>query len=182
MRSPSADRHLNEQNAQLAETNEKLERANRNYIDTLGFVTHELKSPLAAMQMMIDAITEGYTGQVPEQASHFLLRIKRACEELQDMVKNYLDLSRAERGELVAQKAEIEFRADVVEPSVQHAQPLFESRGITLEVVCPESIPMYADAEVMRIALSNYLSNAAKYGNEGGAARLDVRARTATCW
>ena len=169
------DRHLNEQNAELAEANEKLERANRNYIETLGFVTHELKSPLAAMQTMINAITEGYTGEVPEQTAEFLRRIKRNCEELQDMVKNYLDLSRAERGELVAHKSEIELRAEVIDPSVEHAMPLFDSRSIKLEVECPAAINVFADAEVMRIALSNYLSNAAKYGAEGTTARLEIR-------
>ena len=43
-----------------------------------------------------------------EQAAGFLVRIRRSCEELQDMVRDYLALSRAERGELAANPSEID--------------------------------------------------------------------------
>ena len=169
------DRRLLEHSRELEQTNDKLERANRNYMQTLGFVTHELKSPLAAMQSIISVIVEGYVGDVPEKITTHLQRIKRNAEELQDMVKNYLDLSRAERGELVANKSAVDFRAMVVEPCVQQVQPLFSSRNVQLEVQCPPTVDAHADQELLRIALANYLSNAAKYGREGGKARLEVR-------
>jgi hypothetical protein len=63
-----------------------------------------------------------------------LLRIKRNCEELQDMVKNYLDLSRAEWGELEVKKSHIHYHQEVVEPCVEQTQALFDSRGVTLTV------------------------------------------------
>ncbi len=166
------DREVQARNADLAETNQRLEQANRNYMETLGFVTHELKSPLAAMQSMIDLLVKGYVGEVPETAQGPLVRIKRNCEELQDMVKNYLDLSRAERGELTASKSGIDLCETVVQPAVEQAQPLFDSRAMRVEVDVPETLPVHADPELLRIAVSNFLSNAAKYGNEGGLARL----------
>jgi signal transduction histidine kinase len=163
------------QNRELAETNEKLRETNSNYMTTLRFITHELKAPLAAMQSMIDVLLGSLLGDVPEKMRHPLVRIKRNCEELQDMVKNYLDLARAERGELVADKTPIDLRPDVVDPAVTQARPLLESRSVTLEVDCPETLALTADADLLRIALGNYLSNAAKYGKEGGLARLEVR-------
>ncbi len=168
------DRHLNEQNDELADANTKLARANRNYMESLGFVTHELKSPLAAMQGMIDVIHQGYVGELPERASDFLLRIKRNCEDLQDMVKNYLDLSRAERGELAPEIAPVNLYDVVVEPCAVDVQPLFESRDMVLEVNCPRDLVVSLDQELIRIALSNFLSNAAKYGQEKTTAWLQV--------
>jgi two-component system NtrC family sensor kinase len=168
------DRHLQAQNRTLEETNARLERANRNYMETLGFVTHELKSPLAAMQSMIDLLVQGYVGPVSEKANATLVRVKRNCEELQDMVKNYLDLSRAERGELVAHITETDLVREVVGPCVEQTQPLFNSRQIALETNCPDSLTIHADPELLRITLTNYLSNAAKYGREGAKARLEV--------
>ncbi len=169
------DRKLREQNRTLSETNEQLERANRNYMQTVGFVTHELKSPLAAIQGHIDLLVGGLVGEVPEKAKHLLVRVKRNCEELQDMVKNYLDLSRAERGELAAEKREIDLIADVVAPCVDQNQALFESRSMQLQTALPDELPVTADPELLRIALTNYLSNAAKYGREGGNAKLTVK-------
>jgi len=168
------ERALREKNDELAQANSQLERANKNYMSTLGFVTHELKSPLAAMQGLIDVLLGGLVAGVPEKARSVLVRIKRNCEELQDMVKNYLDLARAERGELVATMTEVEVRQAVLEPAIEQAKPLFESRQIALEVAAPERIPATADGELLRIALANLLSNAAKYGREGGRARLAV--------
>jgi len=168
------DDRLNAQYRQLAEANEQLQRANRNYMETLGFVTHELKSPLAAMQSMIDLLVSGTLGELPEKAQRPLVRIKRNCEELQDMVKNYLDLSRAERGELEAEKRPIDFVKEVVEPCLAQAQPLFASRNMRVETSHPDTLMVEADAELMRIALANYLSNAAKYGREGGRAKLEA--------
>jgi signal transduction histidine kinase len=90
------------------------------------------------------------------------------------MVKNYLDLSRLERGVLEAHIAPIELKREVVDIALNHVQGLFESRGVTLEVSMPESLEVEADPALLRIVLSNYLSNAAKYGREGGRARLTI--------
>jgi hypothetical protein len=43
---------------------------------------------------------------------------------------------------------------------------------MTVDVACPDDCVLDIDAELMRIALTNYLNNAAKYGNEGTVARL----------
>ncbi len=163
-----------EHHRQLAETNDKLEAANHNYMQMLGFVTHELKSPLAAMQSMISVVVGGFLGEIPAKVNDRLVRIQRNCEELQDMVKNYLDLSRAERGELVANTSQINFSKEVVGPCVDQTRALFDSRGMTLTVTAPEKLSVIADPELMRISLTNYLTNAAKYGAENGQANLTV--------
>jgi two-component system NtrC family sensor kinase len=168
------DGRLRDQNRTLAGTNDQLERVNSNYMQTLGFVTHELKSPLAAIQGHIDLLVDGLVCDLPGEATPLPVRIKRNCEELQDMVKNYLDLSRVERGELAADRRAIDLVTDVVRPSLDQNEPLFESRRMRLETDLPETLPLTADPELLRIALTNYLSNAAKYGAEGGLVRLEV--------
>jgi len=168
------DQMLREQNRILQETNDKLDQTLSNYMQMLGFITHELKSPLATVQSMISTITEGYAGELPEKASPLMVRIKKILEESQDMVKNYLDLSRVERGEMVASKADIDLRSEVIEPSVVQTEGLFHSRHISLEVEAPADMRVRADPELMRIALTNYLTNAAKYGREGGKAHLET--------
>lgn len=169
------DRQLQDQNRRLGENNEELQKANRNYMETLAFVTHELRSPLAANQGLIDVMMQGLTGEVPPQVKQLLVRIKRNSEELLDMVKNYLDLARVERGELNSNPADIEICREVIQPCLDLSGPLFESRNITLETQCVEKLHLKADPDLLRIALSNYLTNAAKYGREGG--RAVVRAQ-----
>ncbi len=169
------DVRLRRQNADLAETNEKLESINRNYMKMLGFITHELRSPIATIQSMIDALTNNLMGELPGEANRSLIRIQRNCEEMQDMIKDYLDLSRAERGELSVNTRNLDFRHEVIEPCASLAEPLLASRRMSLDIDCPDAVRVEVDAELIRIALGNYLSNAAKYGREGTAVRLTVR-------
>jgi len=143
-------------------------------METLGFVTHELKSPLATMETQISVMLKGYVGEVPDDVMKYLVRIRRNCEELQDMVKNYLDISRMGMGELEANKGPANYYDDIVEPSVEQTKVLFESRGINLSIDCPINLIVLVDHELMRIALTNYLTNAAKYGSEESQAHLAV--------
>jgi len=166
------DRRLREQNAELAAANARLAETNANYMKMLGFVTHELKSPTAAVQMLIEGLMSSYGDQVPAGAAPMLTRIQRNCEEMQDMIRDYLDLSRAERGELAVRPAAVDLARDVVEPAVSLSRTLLLSRGIELEVDCPAGLGLEADPELLRILVGNLLSNAAKYGREGGRARL----------
>lgn len=170
------DARISNRNRELTETNEELARANRNYMEMLRFVTHELKSPLAAMQSMIDLLIDGYAGDVNEEARGFLTRIKRNCEELADMVKNYLDLTRHETGELRASKSRVNVLESVIKPAVQHNEPLLHSRNMRLDVDCPPDLKADLDPYLLQVAVGNYLSNAAKYGREGGQVRLRVSA------
>jgi two-component system, NtrC family, sensor kinase len=170
------DHELQGRNKELSLANEKLEQSNRNYMQTLGFVTHELKAPLAAIQMLIATMVDGYLGAVSPQVSDFFTRIQRNCEELQDMVRDYLDLSRLERGELVAKKSAIDLSKTVVEMAVDQTAVFFRSRNITVHVSCPDTLPVVADPGLLRIALNNFLTNAAKYGREGGQATVTVTA------
>jgi len=168
------DQQLREQNQMVGETNEKLQQTNRNYMKMLGFITHELKGPLGNVQSMADILAGNLLDDKPDKAKHFLVRIKRNCEEMADMVKNYLDLSRAERGELVATKSRVLLGKEVVEPCAMQAEAMFLSRQMHLETDYPDDLTVEADPELIRIALNNYLINAAKYGREGGQARLEV--------
>jgi two-component system NtrC family sensor kinase len=170
------DARLRSQNAELAETNENLQTTNRNYMKMLSFITHELRSPIGTIQTMVEALTQGLLGELPADAKRSLVRIGRNCEEMQDMIRDYLDLSRAERGELTLNRSEIDFRQEVIEPCATQVEPLLASRHMKLTTDCAHGMRVAVDEELMRIALGNYLSNAAKYGREEAAVQLAVRA------
>jgi two-component system NtrC family sensor kinase len=169
------DVELRERNDELRLANDKLEQSNRNYMQTLGFVTHELKSPLAAIQMLIGTVLDGYQGPVPDKLAGTLDRVRRNCEELQDMVRDYLDLSRLERGEVVARPVVSDLTRSVVEPALEHTAVFFRSRSMNVRLEVPGELSVLADPELLRVALDNLLTNAAKYGREGGETTLTLR-------
>ncbi len=168
------DRELQKHNTLLMEINAKLEQINRSYMETLGFVTHELKSPLISIKGMSSRLLKSNLADTTDEARHFLDRIARNSEELLDMVQNYLDLSRFENGELTAHASAVNFKNDVLNPVIARETDLLHSRNISLDVECPETLVVRADEELLQTVLTNYLTNAAKYGREGGKARITV--------
>ena len=89
-------------------------------------------------------------------------------------------------GELVARKSTVNYCKEVVTPCVEQTEILFESHDITLTVDCPENVTVNADHDLLRIALTNYLTNAAKYGAKQTQVQLTVQEEqgilTTTVW
>jgi signal transduction histidine kinase len=156
---------------------QQLRRANRNYLEMLGFVSHELKNPLGSLIMSGDLITDGYLGEVPPKVAEKVETMKGKAEYLMALVKDYLDLARLESGELTVEPAELDLVAEVVEPAVEVVAEQIEERGVRLERDFPDAPPrLEGDADLLKIVAVNLLSNAVKYGNEGGRVRCTVTA------
>ena len=168
------DRALTERNRAMTEANAELESVNRSYMEMLGFVTHELKAPVGAIHMMVDTMLGGYGGEIPDHLRHPLIRIRKNSEELLDMAREYLDLSRFERGDLVGREVPMDLGVDVVSIAVESARPLLEAREMVIDVNAVADLSAVGDPGLLRIALGNFLTNAAKYGEAGGRVQVDL--------
>jgi hypothetical protein len=156
---------------------EQLEQANHAYTQMLGFVSHELKSPVASLVTDARLIADGYLGGVPPQQKQKLERMIRKGEYLLGLVREYLDLARVEGGELQPQlESRVDVRAAVIDDAVEMVRPQLEARGMHLATEMPEQPrPLVCcDPALMRIVLVNLLDNAVKYGTEGGEVRVTL--------
>lgn len=156
---------------------DELEEANHAYTQMLGFVSHELKSPVASMVTDARLLADGYLGEMPPQQKDKLERLIRKGEYLLGLVREYLDLARVEGGDLDAHlRPQVAFRSEVVDDAVDVVRSQLETRGMRLVVVTPgEPNPsVCCDPALMRIVLINLLDNAVKYGREGGEVRVTL--------
>jgi two-component system NtrC family sensor kinase len=153
---------------------DELQAANHNYLDLLAFVVHELKSPLASAVMSLYLVKDGYLGPISPAQERSLETAGQSLEYFQDMIRNYLDLSRLEKGELQTNPTYCPLRARVVEPVLAEMQRPLERRGMVVEDRIPAGKVVYADANLLRIVYENLLSNAVKYGREGGRVLLEA--------
>lgn len=155
---------------------ERLYAANQAYFEILGFVSHELKSPLASMIMDIYSIENGTFGPVSDILSDRLQRMEQKAQHLLGMVDEYIGLSRIESGSLEASfQSEVDFRADVLEPSIAIVDGLARNECMVTAIECPESLfPVACDPGMMSIVMVNLLSNAIKYGNAGSRIRVHL--------
>ncbi len=155
---------------------DQLTSANRAYNEMLGFVSHELKSPVASMVTQTRLLLDGYLGEITPQQREILGRVVTKGEYLLNLVGEYLGLARLEGGELKARfRQDVDFISLVVNPSIDIVAPQIEQKGMSLERAIPET-PIMAelDPDLMKIVLVNLLGNAVKYGHEKGTIKLKL--------
>ena len=158
----------------LEDLSSELKSINTNYVEMLGFVAHELKNPLSSAMMSLYTVKDGYLGAVNPAQRKSLGSVAQSLDYFHDMVKNYLDLSRLEKGELEVTKREIPLHAEVVRPVLEGLEREMRERRMVLEDRIPDDTLLKTDGNLLRIVYDNLLSNSLKYGREGGTILLDV--------
>ncbi len=146
------------------------------YDEILTLVTHELRSPAAAIIMTAETLADGYLGRLTPDQLAATRRIITTGRYLADLIGEYLDLVRLDAGDLVAAPVAVDdFFRSVVAPAVEAtAQAVEESQMRFIQHIAPDMGPIHCDPDLIRIVLVNLLSNAAKYGRDDGAIRLAV--------
>ncbi len=165
---------LQKTNRDLEKANDDLEALNYDYMEAVGFVSHELKSPLAAIQNYIYLMEGRKSGPLTEKQSGYMNNISVNLKRLLDMVRNYLNLSRIEQGVLKPVKTEVNVRQDVLTPLGDTFREAAERRAMVLTVDVDPCLVVEADLNMIREVFENLVSNAIKYGREGGAIKISA--------
>lgn len=167
------DRLLAESKA-LKEANEKLVELDRMRTYFMGMVSHDLKSPIVAVESYLQVILGGFAGEINEGQREMLARSSHRIGELLNLISDLLDVSRIEAGQI-----EREFKAtslsEVVKKSVEDMRALAEEKEMELRVEISEELPIiYAAPNRLQQALNNLLGNAIKFTPEKGLVTLRV--------
>ncbi len=136
-------------------------------------VSHELRSPLAAMEQYADLISEG--SRLSGQDKDNLARIQANLARLRTLVENMLSLSQLEAGSLQA-RAEPFSLAEAVEEAAALLAPKIAARKLSLEISPAPALPRaLADRDKTLQILINLLDNAVKYNRDGGKITVSFR-------
>jgi signal transduction histidine kinase/ActR/RegA family two-component response regulator len=175
---------LNEQHSTLLREREKLTRltealqaADRKKDDFLAMLGHELRNPLAPISAGAQLLCK-----IPGTDPRVLRTsevIARQVAQMTKIVSDLLDVSRVTRGLIALDKADVEMSM-IVTAAVEQVRPLIEARRHTLTVsVPPEPVHVQADPARLVQVMSNLLTNAAKYTNDGGRIHVTLEATQA---
>ena len=107
---------LKSTNAELDQTNRSFQVVNRNYLDMLGFVSHELKNTLGVIYASAKALGLAAIGPLPAAQANLVANIAQSIEKAVGMTRKYLDLPRIEKGELTPNPRPMDMIKDVVAP------------------------------------------------------------------
>jgi len=146
------------------------ERAARARDDLMAVVAHDLKNPLNTIKLSLERLLENV---VPEDPAHRTERdslgaIVRATERMHRLIRDLLDLARADGGRLLIRPAPVE-AADLVRDAVYTHVSLAAAKDIALQAaIDPPIARALADRERIAQVFSNLIDNALKFTPRGG--------------
>ncbi len=147
----------------------RLEKVRRDFVAN---VSHELKTPITAIQGAVETLQETAL-EHPEDARRFLSMLSRQVEKLNALIEDILSLARVEQG---VEKKDIPFEKVSLTQIARHVTDDFrqaaERAGIALSFLSERDVLVRANANLVEQALGNLLDNAIKYTPRGG--RVDV--------
>lgn len=142
--------------------------------DFVGNVSHELKTPLAAIQGFVETLQDDPAMPVATR-ERFLERIAMQTARLATLVSDLLTLSRLDDDGGVHDAEPSDFAA-VVRETVRDLHLLAERRGVHLAIAGADApIHVAADEEALRQIASNLIDNAIKYTPAAGNVRVSLR-------
>lgn len=145
---------------------EELVALNRRKDEFLTMLSHELRNPLAPILNAVQLLQLQKAENSVQQKAHAI--IERQVRQLTHLVNDLLDVARTATGRIQLDREQVAV-SDIVERAVEATRPLIDQRGHELTVSLPsDPIWLCADAARLTQVVTNLLSNASKYTNEGG--------------
>ncbi len=152
-------------------------RLNRMKNDFIATVSHELKTPLASMRLLVDTLLEGRTRD-EAHAEEYLKMIARENERLTRMIENFLSFSRMERNKNAFTMAAAS-PAAIAEDAADSVCMKYRTNRCRLETDIADDLPeIPVDHDAIVTVLINLLENACKYTTDDKRIRLSLFAES----
>ena len=146
----------------MAQTFRNQMRHTRLKNDLVATVSHELKTPLSSIRLLVDTLLDAKT-QDANKTREYLQLIAKENSRLSRLIDNFLAFSRMERNKQTFQFAATSLDA-IINTAVDAIRERFDRPGCHLEVKIDADLPaITADADALVTVVLNLLDNAYKY-------------------
>ena len=165
----SLEEKVEQRTYELQEARDDAVAANRSKTEFVSVVSHELKLPMTSIKGYSDLMLSGATGQLNENQTNFLTTIRNNVNRMATLVSDLADISRIESGNLRLEPREVPVW-DVIDEVVTLTRTQVTQKNQTVVVDIPRELPKaWCDRNRLAQILTNLVSNANKYTQEGGA-------------
>ncbi len=165
---------LDARKQEMERQNEDLRRLDAIKSRFLGMVAHDLRNPIASIQMSAELLADPEASLDPDERQVFLSDINRQAGYMVDLIDDLLDVTKIESGRLDLHKEAIgvcEFLGDTVR---RHAN-LAARKSIAVTLKSRQQGIVQADRKRLRQVLDNLISNAVKFSPAGTAVEVSYR-------
>lgn len=129
---------------------------------------HELRTPVTAIKGFLSMVFEGDAGALSEKLKQYLDPVRQANDRLIQLVNDILEIARSEAGRLKVEVSPTDMEKSIRD-ILTEIKPLADQKKILLQYEPAFAVPqVFADELRLKEIITNFVSNAIKYNNEGG--------------
>ncbi|HNV81888.1 MAG: ATP-binding protein [Tenuifilaceae bacterium] len=146
----------------------------QNQYQFLSVLSHELKSPINAVEGYIRIMLEK---QVGDSIDDYRTMLERSLERLKGMrtlILDLIDITRIETGKKARDVRNIDLY-EIAKRVVDTVEPLAIQKSVKMHMDVQENTFIKADSHEMEIILNNFISNAVKYNKDGGEVFFSIK-------
>ncbi len=146
----------------------------RHFLSFLSMVTHDLKSPLVAVQGYLKLLLRKSVDCLDERMVRGIYRSIERIDGMMELISDLLELSRLESGQIVAEFKSVAWE-EVLGAAVEMAHELASLKGITVTTEIHRPLPeVFASDIRLQQLILNLVSNSVRYTPRGG--KITIRA------
>ena len=142
--------------------------------DFVGNLSHELRTPITVIQGYSEAMLDN-VGDVDKKWKKPLKQMHQSAIRMKNLIKDLLLLSSLETETPTGQRDDVNL-ASLLSEITGDTQQIFSKKKHEYKVVCKPDIFITGDRSELYSALSNLLSNAAKYTQKAGSIQIEALA------
>jgi two-component system, NtrC family, sensor kinase len=159
---------LNERDSSIMRAQHKLSDLNKTYLDLVGFVAHELKGLLSSVILNAYSVRDGFLGMINFKQRKAMDQVTRNLDYLASTVRNFLSLSRIEKGELELKISAVCLKEDIFDIAAEEFTKQAQEKEMDICVRIRPGLTAQLDPDLFLIVANNLVTNAVKYGRHGG--------------
>jgi len=147
-------------------------------LDFYSVVAHDLRSPMHAVLLRLQALLQGARGPLPAGMLDELRKIDRSTRFLVNMVNDFLEMARLEAAAERFEQREVDL-GSLLDDAVDELRPLIDAAGLQVRTVKPPGAArVVGDPRRLTQVVSNLLGNAIKFTPPAGSIRATVEVET----
>jgi signal transduction histidine kinase len=142
-------------------------------LDLISVISHEFNNLLTAIHISNILLKEGEKDKTAERTKFYSI-IDQNYTMMREYIKMLLNKSRLESGKLKLNLIRVEIRK-LAKEVVSSLEPLILEKNLKIVSDFPSNIiPVKCDPDIIELVISNLISNAIKYSNNGGTIRISI--------
>ncbi len=146
----------------------ELEAANKDLEAFAYTLSHDLRSPLSAIDGYSTFLLNEYGNQLDDKGKHYLNRLCTAADRMNAQIDQMLSLHKLSRVEIKSETVNLSNIASDILANLKTTEP-----NRKVETIIQEGLTTHGDPVLLRVVLENLLSNAWKYTSQREVARIE---------